>query len=213
MDVSEILSELVDHGFEDTSTERKLAKINDAMWDIESREPWPFLEKSVALNFDGTSPTPTNMPTDFKTALWLYDTINGVTIWPERLSTIRDRYGNNIGLVGEPASYYFVAGQIRLYPVPSASTGRFQLDYIATQPELDENDVSADILLPARHHQAIVLGALFRLYKMEDDPENGNMFQIDFENRIQQMHEDLFRRQYQRSDRIFVVDEDDLYDY
>jgi hypothetical protein len=213
MDVSEILSELVDHGFEDTSTERKLAKINDAIWDIESREPWPFLEKTVSLNFDGTSPTPTNMPADFKTALWLYDNTNAVTIWPERLSTVRDRYGNTIGQVGDPASYYFVAGQIRLYPVPPASTGRFQLDYIATQTEVVEGTLQASILLPPRHHQTIVLGALFRLYKMEDDPENGNMFQVDYENKIQQMHEDLFRRQYQRSDQIFVVDEDDLYDY
>jgi len=73
--------------------------------------------------------------------------------------------------------------------------------------------LQASILLPPRHHQTIVLGALFRLYKMEDDPENGNMFQVDYENKIQQMHEDLFRRQYQRSDQIFVVDEDDLYDY
>lgn len=213
MDVSEILSELVDHGFEDTSTERKLAKINDALWDIESREPWPFLEKTIALNFNGSSPTPTNMPSDFKTALWLYDNSNGVTIWPERLSTIRDRYGNTITQVGDPASYYFVAGQLRLYPVPPSSTGRFQLDYVATQPEVIETDLQASILLPPRHHQAIVLGALWRLYKMEDDPENGNMFQIDYENKIQQMHEDLFRRQYQRSDQIFVVDEDDIYDY
>jgi len=213
MDVSEILSELVDHGFEDTSTERKMAKINDAVWDIESREPWPFLEKTLALNFDGASPTPTNMPTDFKTTLWIYDNTNGVTIWPERLSTIRDRYGNQITQVSDPASYYFIAGQIRLYPVPPSSAGRFQLDYIATQPELTENSLQASILLPTRHHQVIVLGALWRLYKMEDDPENGNMFQTDYENKIQQMHEDLFRRQYQRSDQIFVVDEDDLYDY
>lgn len=213
MDVSEILSELVDHGFEDTSDERKLAKINDAVWDIESREPWPFLEKTVALNFDGTSPTPTNMPSDFKVALWLYDNTNGVTIWPERLTTIRDRYGHQLTQVSDPISYYFVAGQIRLYPVPPSSTGRFQLDYVATQSELNANSVQADILLPPRHHQAIVLGALWRLYKMEDDPENGGMFQADYEGKLQMMREDLFRRQYQRAEQIYVVDEDDLYDY
>jgi hypothetical protein len=213
MDVSEILSELVDHGFEDTSTERKLAKINDAIWDIESREPWPFLEKTVALNFDGSSPTPTNMPSDFKTVLWLYDTMNGVTIWPERLSTIRDRYGNQLNQVGSPASYYFIGNTLRLYPVPPASTGRIHMDYVATQPEVNANTTSSQILIPARHHQAIVLGALWRLYKMEDDPENGNMFQIDYENRIQQMREDLFRRQYQRADQIYVIDEDEIFDY
>lgn len=213
MDVSEILTELTDHGFEDTSTERKLAKVNDALWDIESREPWPFLEKTATLNFNGASPAATNLPADFKAVLWLYDNTNGVTLWPERLSTVRDRYGNTINQVSDPASYYFVAGELRLYPVPASSTGRFQLDYMATQTEVTENTLQAAILIPPRHHQAIVLGALWRLYKMEDDPENGNAFQIDYENRLQQMHEDLFRRQYQRSDQIFVVDEDDLYDY
>ena len=211
MDVSEILSELVDHGFEDTSTERKLAKINDAMWDIESREPWPFLEKTTTLDFDGTSPSPTNMPADFKTVIWLYDNSNGVTIWPERLSTIRDRYGSVLTQVSDPASYYFVGGQIRLYPVPPVSTARFQLDYVATQAEVIESTLQSAILLPPRHHQAIVLGALWRLYKMEDDPENGSMFQVDYENKIMQMREDLFRRQYQRADQIFVIDEDDEY--
>lgn len=213
MDVSEIVEELLSHGFEDTDTNQKIRVINDTVWDIESREPWPFLEKTVALNFSGASPSPTNMPTDVKAVTWLFDTINGISIWPERLSTIRDRYGVNINQVGDPASYYFVAGNLRLYPVPPAATGRYQLDYIASQAELTGTSLEADILLPPRHHRAIVLGSLWRLYKMEDDPENGNMFQIDFENKLQQMREDLFRRQYQRSDQIFVIDEDDLYDY
>ena len=213
MTMAEILSELVDHGFEDTSTERKLAKINDTLWDIESREPWPFLEKGLALNFDGSSPTPTNMPADFKQVMWLYDTTNGVTLWPERLSTIRDRYGATINQVGDPFSYYFLGSTLKLYPVPPVSTGRIQLDYYAQQPELGETAAENTFLLPPRHHGVVTLGALWRLYKMEDDPENGNVFQIDYENKLQQMHEDLFRRQYQRSDQIFVIDEDDLYDY
>jgi len=213
MDVSEILTELTDHGFEDTSTERKLAKVNDALWDIESREPWPFLEKTATLNFSGSSPSPTNLPSDFKAVMWLYDITNGITLWPERLSTIRDAYGNTLAQVSDPANYYFVGSDLRLYPMPPSSTGRFQLDYVATQAEVIDTTLEAAILLPKRHHDAIVLGALWRLYKMEDDPENGNMFQIDYENKIQQMREDLFRQQYQRADRIFVIDEDDTYDY
>lgn len=211
MDVEEILTELTDHGFEDTSTERKLAKINAALWDIESRDPWPFLEKTVALNFDGSSASPTNLPADFKQVLWLYDNTNAQTLWPERLQTVRDRYGNQLSTVSDPSIYYFVGDSLRLYPVPGAATGRYQLDYIATQPTVIETSTEADILLPPRFHNVIVLGALWRLYKMEDDPENGNMFQIDYENAIQLMHEDLFRRQFQRADQIYVIDEDDEY--
>lgn len=211
MDVADILTELTDHGFEDTSEARKVAMINDTLWDIESREIWPFLEKTATLNFDGTNPYPSNIPSDFKQVLWLYDNTNGITLWPERLSTIRDRYGSQISQVADPVWYYFVGNQLRLYPVPGTATGRYQLDYIATQPAVTASSVAADMLLPARHHRTIVLGTLWRLYKMEDDPENGNMFQIDYENRIMQMHEDLFRRQQQRADQIFVIDEDDEY--
>jgi len=211
MDVSEILTELNGHGFEDTVETDKLAVINDTVWDIDSREVWPYLEKTVALNFDGVSPTPTNLPTNFNKVLWLYDTLQGLTLWPERLSTIRDRHGSQMTQVSDPLAYYFLGDSLRLYPIPGVSTGRYQLDYLALQPELTAGSVQADILLPARHHRVVILGALWRLYKREDDPENGNMFQIDFENRLVQMRQDLFRRQLQRADQIFVIDEDDEY--
>lgn len=211
MDISEILDSLVNSGFEDTEEDEKVRKINTTLWDIESREPWPFLEKTATLNFDGTSPAPTNMPADFKAVMWLYDNTNAITIWPERLSTVRGQYGNTLSQVSDPFVYYFVGDELRLYPTPGASIGRYQLDYFATQPEVSATSVEADLLLPPRHHDVILLGVLYRLYKQEDDPENGNMFQIDYENKIQQMHEDLFRRQHQRADRIFVIDEDDDY--
>jgi hypothetical protein len=208
MTVAEILTELVNHGFEDETTEQKLFVINDTLYDIESREPWPFLEKTTTLDFNGTSPTPTNMPADYKAVLWLFDNSNLVSLWPERLSTVRDRF-SPLTTVSDPTVYYFVGTQLRLYPTPGVSTGRYQLDYVATQQEVGENTPEADILLPKRHHRAIVLGALHRLYYMEDDPENGQIFDQKYEERLMRMHEDVFRRQYQRADQIFVIDEDD----
>ena len=208
MTVAEIITELLNHGFEDETNEQKLFVINDTLWDIESREPWPFLEKTTALSFDGTSPSPTDMPTDFKAALWLFDNTNQVSLWPERLSTVRDRF-SPLTTVGDPSVYYFVGNQLRLFPTPGVATDRYQLDYVATQPKVTETTAETGILLPVRHHRAIVLGALWRLYKMEDDPENGGQFQQDYESKILQMHEDVFRRQYQRADQIFVIDEDD----
>lgn len=209
MTVDEILTQLNNAGFEDTDDAEKLNQINDTLWDIESRALWPFLEKTVALDFDGSSPTATNMPADFKAVMWLHDITNGITIWPERLSTIRDRHGSQIAVVSDPVSYYFLGNSLRLFPVPSASTGRFQLDYVASQPELNEASAEADILLPPRHHQVITLGALWRLYEIEDDPEQGAVFNERYEGRIARMSEDLFRRQYQRADQIYIIDEDD----
>lgn len=209
MNVSDIFTELDNYGFEDTDTTARMNAINETLWDIESREPWPFLEKTIALNTNGTSPTPTNMPTDFNKVIWLYDLTQKVSLWPQRLSTIRDSHGFEVGTVGEPTSYYFVGNTLKLFPVPSASTGRFQLDYFATQPALTDTSVEADILLPVRHHWAILLGTLYRLYMKEDDPENAAAFNQSFENRLLIAREDLFRRQYQQSDRIYVIDEDD----
>lgn len=211
MDISEILEKLDNAGFEDTDEADKLEAINDTLWDIESRAPWPFLEKTIALNFDGASPTPTNVPSDFKSAIWVYDNTNGVTLWPERLSTVRDRHGTMIATVSEPSLYYFIGDEIRFWPVPNASTGRFQLDYYATQPELAAVGVEADILLPKRHHRAIVFGALWRLYEIEDDPEQGAVFNDRYERRLESMFEDLMRRHWQRADQIYVIDEDDEY--
>lgn len=206
-----MLTELSDHGFSDETTGRKVAMLNDTLWDIESRGNWPWLEKTATLDFDGTNPNPTNIPTDFKTVLWLYDNTNGTTIWPERWSTIRDRHGNQINQVDNPVSYYFVGSQLRLWPVPVASTGRFQLDYQAAQTAITETSPESALLLPPQHHRVVVLGALWRLYKMEDDPENGAMFQQDYEDRIKRMADDLYTRQLQRADQIFVIDEDDEY--
>lgn len=209
MNVSEILTQLDNAGFEDTDEADKLDAINDTLWDIESRALWPFLEKTTTLNFDGSSAAATNMPSDFKAVMWLYDNTNGVTLWPERLSTIRDRYGSQISQVSDPLYYYFIGDSLRLYPVPPASTGRFQLDYVASQPEVNAATAEAGILLPKRHHRLLVMGALWRLYEVEDDPEQGAVFNNRYEERIARMSEDLFRRQYQRADQIYVVDEDD----
>lgn len=209
MDVSEIISRLDSIGFEDTSDEDKMDVINDTLWDVESRELWPFLEKIAQLDVTAGGITFTDMPTDYKSTRWLYDNKLKFLLIPERVMTIYDHYPN---ASGAPFAYYFVGNNIRIFPPAEATeTNRYHMGYQATQPELTTSSLESDILLPKRHHRIILLGALWRLYKNEDDPEQGNMFQQDYEARISQMRSDLFGRQYQRADQIFVVDEDDEY--
>lgn len=214
MDVSEMLSTLTSHGFDASiSDAEKMLAINDTLWDIESREPWPFLTKSGTLNFDGSSPAPTNLPTDFKAVIWLQDLRNGVPIWPIRVESVRQSFTTTTVPVTDPQNFYFVGAQLRLYPTPpSDSTGRYLLDYMAIQPELTTTSNETSILLPPRFHRIVVMGAIARLSAMEDDEDIAAFFNAQVEQRVQQMKYDLFKQQYMQPDRVFVTDQDDTYE-
>jgi hypothetical protein len=213
MTVADMQAELSQHGFGDIDSSQQLRVINDTLWNIVGRDKWPFREKTIALNFDGISPVPSNLPTDFRQVSYIADTTTGEAVWPERIETIRDRFSTNMTVVQDPAVFfYFIGSQIRFYPIPAASVGRYQLDYIARQPALTLASVDTDILIPIEYHRVIVLGALYKLYLMNDDTENVPLFQSDFENGIGQMREELMRRQYMRPDQIFVTDESDEWD-
>lgn len=210
MTVADMIAELSQHGFGDVDTSQQLRAINNTLWYITGLERWPFREKTMTLNFDGVSATPTNWPTDFSKVIWIADTTTGNAVMPERLETIRSKYTGNLTTVSDPAGfYYFVNRTPYFYPIPTASTGRYTLDYIARQTALDVDDTEASILLPAEYHQYVVFGALVRLYLMDDDTEEAPLFKQEFIEGLQIMREELLRRQYQQPDQIFVTDEYD----
>lgn len=214
MNVSDMMSEISDAGYGDVTAVRQVSYINDTLWDITHRERWPFREKNIALLFDGSSDVPTNWPTDFSQAIWIYDTSSGVSVWPERVETIRDLYANTLSAssAGNPiSSYYFIGKRAHFYPVPvsDGGTSRYSMDYVADQTELTSGSVEADILLPKQFHRAIVAGVLYKLAMLYDDTDIAPMYQAEFENKLAQMREELLRRQYQRADQIYVTDEED----
>lgn len=215
MNIADVITELNNHGFQDTDTTQKLAVINDTLWDLEAIEPWPFLEKSIALNTDGTNPYPSNFPSDFKQAVYVADTLVGQGVFPERVETVRDRYSDQFltSKDSNPVLWYLWGGVLRFYPIPPAAAGRFYLDYIATQSTVNENTLEAEILLPKRYHRAITLGSVYKLYAMEDDLQNAAAFQSMYEDKIARMREDLLRKQYQRPDIVFMTDADDDPEY
>lgn len=213
-DVSALVSELDDHGFADTASARKVGVINDTIADICSREPWPFLEKEFQLTFDGANGLPSNFPADFSKAVGLHDPATGFPIAWERWEVIRKRFANQLNVLGlgSPINYYFVAGKLKVYPIPAA-TQLIDLDYICFHPTVTAATLEAGILVPARHSRVIVLGSLYKLYSMEDDPELSTVFATEYEHRLSIMREDLIRVQYDTSDRIFVQDADDYDTY
>lgn len=193
MDMAAIMEELADHGFNDTSEQRKLDVINDTYFDVCSREAWPFLEKQINLSFTGND-TASNFPADFSKLISLVEPTTGSVIKPTRL----DDFANNFTLVtdtGAALRYYFLGNSLRINPKPpSGST--LVLNYTANPEPLVPASDESDILIPPRHHRVLSLGSLVKLYLMEDDPELAQAFQAQFEARIQTMRADLWQRDF-----------------
>ena len=207
MDMSAILSELDDHGFADTSSTRKVGCVNDTCWDICSREPWPFLEASTDTFSLVAGQREPVLPTNFRASLSLVVPSLARVLVPERADTIMKNYASMLAANGSPNYYYFVGEKMRLYPVPDANYTA-TLTYLQHQAELNVSSLETDFLLPPRHHRAIVLGALSKLYSMEDDPEIAAVFESQYEKRIQVIENDLWKKQYDRTDRIVDVWDD-----
>jgi hypothetical protein len=204
-----MIDEFNDHGFTDTSVTRKVALINDTIWDICSREPWPFLEKKLTLTFDGINAVPSNLPSDFRAAVSLIRTDTGAALDPQRYDVMKRKYGTLLNQVGDPLAYYFLRGQLNVYYIPGSGT-TLDLEYLAFHAKLTSSSVETDILLPAQHHRAVVLGTLYKLYDMDDDFDIGASFQAQFEDRVVKMRNELWTQQYDRPDRIYAIDDFDL---
>jgi hypothetical protein len=207
-----MLDALSDYGFTDTTTVRKLEKINAASWDLASREAWPFLEATVDLNFDGTNPYPSNLPSDFQSVLDIMRTDTGQKLQPLRLQEADSTMALQLTQAGEAVYYYFIGSQLRVSQVPAAATGLLRMRYIRKQPVLLQTDVEAAILLPKEHHEVLLLGTLVKLYDLEDDTDLSVRFQSLYEDALQKMRTSIWMRQYDRPDHILITDRDDFYD-
>lgn len=212
MDISDILSELGENGFTDTGLATKLNKIQATIWEIEGHKPWPFLEASINLNFAGSTDVASNLPSDFRASLRLKDLSTGRRVMPVRLDDFEDFVGTDHDRSGDPSIYYFEGGQLKVWPLPAAGNARLKLRYIRWSPEIDADTVEADILIPKQYHEAIIYGALHRLYLQEDDAELAAGFKALYDERLARMEEVLLQQQFDRPDHVHVLDEDD-WDY
>ena len=208
MNVSDIMADLADHGFTDTSTLRQMAVINDAYYDVCTREPWPFLEASIQLTFDGISSVPQNTPADLRAVLTVQPQ-NGPVINPIRYDDYLIWTGD-IATLSLPVVFYFKAGVLNFYPTPPAGT-ILNLWYLKRPTALQSTDVEASILIPKEFHRALLVnGALLKLYAMEDDTDISPWFKAEFEQALQKMQEFCWKQQYDRPDHVHPADPEDI---
>ena len=201
MTIDEMFTEMDLYGFEDFDDEAKLIRINEAYFDIVTREAWPFMEGLTNITQPANDDT-LNVPTNFQAVLSLVDSTNNIVLEPERNDVIEKNI--RIGLdSGNPTKYYFVGDTLYLYPSDNTGT-TYRLYYIKSPSILTTSSLPADILIPVRHHSIIVYGALVKAFLVNDDPQAA-VFQNMFEARYQQMRNDLWMNQYDRTDRVFVT--------
>lgn len=206
MTVQDILDALSDYGFTDTSTARKLEKINSTVWDITSREPWPFMETTADLNFNGTSSVPSNLPTDLQSVLDIFRLDSGQKLEPLRLQEADAALSLLLTQSGDPFYYYFIANQLNVAQIPAAGTSVLRMRYIRKHPALVQTDVETAILVPKEHHEVLLLGTLVKLYDMEDDSDLSVRFQQLYESKYADMRGAIWMRQYDRPDHIVMTD-------
>lgn len=207
MDLPAILDEINDHGFGDTGATRKLSFVQQTIWDIESREPWPFLEAGyVDLTFDGTSSVPTNVPSTFRAVTSLRDTTTGTYLQWLRDDDFEERVGTYNTQSGSPLYYYFSGNAINMWPVPTAST-IVRMKYLKTSAEVTSSSAETAILIPKQFHRLIVQGSLYKLYEMEDDPDTAERYLSHYERGINDMRSAVWQRQFTHSDSIQRVDD------
>lgn len=213
MTIDEMYNELGLFGFDDLDDSQKLLLLNEAYFDIVTREAWPFLETAAEFTVPAgtskiTNNTFTGSPTDVNSVLSFTDISHNVIMVPERTDVIEKNYKvNNLNVY--PERYYFIGEDIYLYPGVNTGT-TYRLFYIKTPSKLTGSTAESDILIPVRHHSIIVYGALVKAFLVNDDPQAA-MFQNMFESRYQQMRNDAWMQQYDRTDRVHILT--DSYDW
>ena len=201
MTIDEMFTEMDLYGFEDFDDDAKLILINEAYFDIVTREAWPFMEGLTNITQPANDDA-LNVPTNFQAVLSLVDSTNNIVLEPERNDVIEKNI--RIGLdSGNPTKYYFVGDTLYLYPSDNTGT-TYRLYYIKSPSVLTTSSLPADILIPVRHHSIIVYGALVKEFLVNDDPQAA-VFQNMFESRYMQMRNDVWMRQYDRPERLHVI--------
>ena len=213
MTLDELYDQMDLYGFEDFEDEQKLTLLNEAYFDIVTREPWPFLETIALFTAPAnttqiTNQSFSNSPTNVNSVLSFIDTTNDIVLTPERNDVIEKTY-RVVDYNTTPEFYYFVGEELFVYPAVGSAT-QYRLFYTRTPSAATASTDTSAWLIPSRHHSIVLYGTLVKAFLVNDDPQVA-AFQNLFEARYQQMRNDLWMQQYDRPERIHAIT--DNYDW
>ena len=195
-----------DYGFEDFEQTTLARLLDDAHKEVCLREPWPFLEKQETIVQAGADDTVTTVGS-LGQVLALVNTTDSNVLVPLRNDTQLKDFVYDLTTTGVPTQYYFIADQLHLWPIPAGNT-TLKIRYLQQPGTLTVASADAAILWPARHDSVVLYSALSKAYLINDDPQSAVMQQV-MEQRLQVARNDLWMKQFDRTDRVIVLDDND----
>lgn len=192
MNVSDMITEIQEHGFEDISSTRIVAAINDAYHDVVSRYSWPWAEVTQTASSVVGNQTLT-LATAIRKVQKVVDTTNDIRLYYSTMEDLVNQVSNvaDVTDTSIPTNFYLYDGVLNLYPTPNA-VNVYRVWGVATTADLTSGSLSADILIPPRHHRVLILGALANLAPLNDDLGLSQFHSGRYEQRIQHMVTDSF---------------------
>lgn len=200
------LDTMEDYGFDDVERDTLARLIDDSHKENCLREPWPFLERQETITQAGGDDTVTTTATLGK-VLAIVNKADEVTLTPLRNDSQMREYVYDLDETGIPTHYYFIADQLHLWPTPEAQT-TLRIRFLTEPTTLTKDSDDSAILWPAKHDSVILYGALSKAYYINDDPQGATMQQV-MEARLQIARADLWMKQFDRTDRVVVLDDND----
>jgi len=195
-----------DYGFEDFEQTTLARLLDDAHKEVCLREPWPFLEKQETIVQAGADDTVTTVGS-LGQVLALVNTTDSNVLVPMRNDVQLKDFVYDLTTTGVPTQYYFIADTLTLWPIPDGSK-TLKIRYLQQPGTLTKDSADAAILWPARHDSVVLYSALSKAYLINDDPQSAVMQQV-MEQRLQVARNDLWMKQYDRTDRVIVLDDND----
>jgi hypothetical protein len=195
-----------DYGFDDLDRATLARLIDDAHKELCLREAWPFLEKqeNISQAANDNSVTTTN---PLGKVLSFVNTSDEVVLSPLRTDSQMKDFAYDLDEAGIPSYYYFIGEDMFVYPTPEVAK-TFRIRFLTQPSTLDINSSDSDFLWPERHDSVLLYSALSKGYYINDDPQGAAMQQV-MDARLQVARDDLWMRQYDRTDRVFVWDDNE----
>lgn len=204
--MSDWLDTMEDYGFDDIERSTLARLLDDAHKENCLREPWPFLERQETITQAGGDDTVTTTATLGK-VLALVNKSDEIALTPLRNDAQMRDYVYDLDESGIPTHYYFIGDQLHLWPTPEATT-TLRIRFLTEPATLTKDSDDTDIIWPSKHDSVILYGALSKAYYINDDPQGAAMQQV-MEARLQIARADLWMKQFDRTDRVVVLDDND----
>lgn len=192
MNLGELRSEVQARGYNHIPDARCNLWINQAIQEINEAHAWPYLETTA------TGVAPLSI-TDVRQILSVASNDVVLSGMERRSLTQLDPSMDDAGTA---THWYLDGNSLRVYPLDTTSS--LSVRYLKVPTDLSADASSPD--MPARFHDLIVDGAVYRALKDDDEYENAAALRQMWGTGLQSMADSLLSRNFANPDFIQVTD-------